>query len=233
MPKNPLSQAQIHIRIDTQEQHSGIPGLLAAMPQVEIEITQLQVGDYDIGGDPRRVLERKTASDFVISIQDGRLFDQLTALLATDFAPLLILEGDPLRVRSQMRPEAILGALTYIAGILNIPLLPSNGSQNTASLLYAMARQCQVGYATPGPAVGRRGMSLPQQQVQLLLALPGVGQATARALCARFGNLYEVLTADADTLATVPGISAARAATLYQLLHTAFPTSATIAGGEE
>ena len=31
----------IQIRIDTQEQRSGIPALLAAMPQVHIELTPL------------------------------------------------------------------------------------------------------------------------------------------------------------------------------------------------
>ncbi|PWU23898.1 hypothetical protein C5B42_01390, partial [Candidatus Cerribacteria bacterium 'Amazon FNV 2010 28 9'] len=107
----------IFIRIDTQEQRSGIPDLLSTMPQVLIEITPLHMGDYDVGGDPRRVFERKTATDFLISLAQGRLFEQLIALLESDFAPLLLLEGDPLRVtRSQMRPESIRGALTYIAG---------------------------------------------------------------------------------------------------------------------
>ncbi len=40
------------------------------------------------------------------------------------------------------------------------------------------------------------------------MALPGVGQATARALSKRFGCLHEVLTADETLLAQVPGISA-------------------------
>ena len=43
MPKQP--PAAIHIRIDTQEQRSGIPDLLAAMPQVHIEVTPLHLGD--------------------------------------------------------------------------------------------------------------------------------------------------------------------------------------------
>ena len=46
MPKNP--PAPIHIRIDTQEQWSGIPDLLAAMPQVHIEVIPLRMGDYDV-----------------------------------------------------------------------------------------------------------------------------------------------------------------------------------------
>ena len=52
MPKHP--PAPIHVRIDTQEQRSGIPALLAAMPQVHIEVIPLRTGDYDVGGDPRR-----------------------------------------------------------------------------------------------------------------------------------------------------------------------------------
>src|SRR6266567_9450317 len=113
MPKNP--PAPIHIRIDTQEQRSGIPDLLAAMPQVHIEVTPLRTGDYDVGGDPRRVFERKTGSDFLSSLAQGRLFSQLIALRKSRFAPILLLEGDPLRVgHSQMRPESIRGALTYI-----------------------------------------------------------------------------------------------------------------------
>src|SRR5262245_27563189 len=122
MPKQ--LPAPIHIRIDTQEQRSGIPDLLAAMPQVHLEVTLLHLGDYDVGGDPRRVFERKTGSDFLSSLTQGRLFAQLTALLESSFAPILLLEGDPLRVsHSQMRPESIRGALTYITTILHVPIL--------------------------------------------------------------------------------------------------------------
>ena len=49
MPQQP--PAPIHIRIDTQEQRSGIPDQLAAMPQVHIEVIPLRIGDYDVGGD--------------------------------------------------------------------------------------------------------------------------------------------------------------------------------------
>src|SRR5260221_10981430 len=171
MPKTP--PAPIHIRIDTQEQRSGIPALLAAMPQVHIEVTPLHMGDYDLGGAPRRVFELKTGSDFLSNLTQGRLFAQLTALRKSHFAPILLLEGDPLRVsHSQMRPESIHGALTYITAILHVPILPSSGPADSAHLVYSAAKQCQLGHATPGPAVGRRGASLSEQQMQIVLALP-------------------------------------------------------------
>jgi len=100
------------------------------------------------------------------------------------------------------------------------------------SLIYAAAKQCQVGYATPGPVVGRHGASLSEQQMQIVLALPGIGPVTARAVCARFHSLHELLTADAATLATVPGVSPARAAALEQLLCAALPTSDYSSAGE-
>jgi ERCC4-type nuclease len=227
-----MSQQQpipIHIRIDTQEQRSGIPDLLAAMPQVHIEVTPLLMGDYDIGGGPCRVLERKTGSDFLGSLAQGRLFPQLTALQKSRLAPILLLEGDPLCVgHSQMRPESIRGALTYITAILRVPILPSSGPAESAHLVYAAATQCQFGHtahspAAHGPAVGRLRATQSEQQMQILLSLPGIGPVTARAICARFRSLYDLLSADAAQLSSVPGISSVRAAALEQLLRAAMP----------
>ena len=223
----------IQIRIDTQEQRSGIPALLAAMAQVHVELTPLRIGDYDVGGDPHRVFERKTASDFLSSLVQGRLFAQLTELRKSRFAPILLLEGNPLHVsHSQMRPESIRGALTHITAILRVPILPSSGPADSAHLVYAAAKQCQIGHATHGPAVGRRRASLSEQQMQIVLSLPGVGRTTARAVCARFRSLHDLLNADAATLATVPGVGPSRAAALEQLLHASLPSSEAGEAGE-
>jgi ERCC4-type nuclease len=223
MPKQP--PAAIHIRIDTQEQRSGIPALLSAMPQTHIEVVPLRMGDYDVGGDPRRVFERKTGSDFLCSLTQGRLFAQLATLRKSRFAPILLLEGDPLRIgHSQMRPESIRGALAYIAVVLRVPILSSSGPSDSAHLVYAAAKQCQDGHAARGPVAGRRGASLPERQMQIVLSLPGIGPVTARAVCARFRSLHDLLSADAAQLATVPGVSPARAAALEQLLHAELPS---------
>jgi ERCC4-type nuclease len=229
MPSSPPEP--IHIRIDSQEQRSGIPDLLAAMPQVHIEVIPLHMGDYDIGGDPCRVIERKTGSDFLCSLEQGRLFPQLATLRKNGFAPILLLEGDPLCAgHSQMRPASIRGALTYIAAILRVPILPTSEPAESAHLIYAAARQCQARQMaqsplTHGPAAGRHRTTPSEQQMQIVLALPGIGPVTARAVCARFRSLHDLLNADADQLATIPGVGLSRAAALEQLLHAALPTS--------
>jgi ERCC4-type nuclease len=145
----------------------------------------------------------------------------------------LLLEGDPLDVsHSQMRPESVRGALAYIAASLCVPILPSSGPTDSANLVYAVAKRCQVGKVhgrmeqeAHGPPVGRRRATQSEQQMHILLSLPGIGHVTARAVCARFRSLHDLLNADAAQLAEVPGVGPLRAAALEQLLHVALPTS--------
>jgi ERCC4-type nuclease len=96
-----------------------------------------------------------------------------------------------------------------------------------------VAKRCQVGkvharveQAAQGPPVRRRRATQSEQQLHILLALPGVGHVTARTVCARFRSLHDLLHADVAQLATVPGVGPLRAAAaLEQLLHVALPTS--------
>jgi hypothetical protein len=61
------------------------------------------VGDYDVGGDPCRVFERKTASDFLSSLAQGRLFAQLAELRMTSFA--IDRRKLPMRLKTQAATE--------------------------------------------------------------------------------------------------------------------------------
>jgi ERCC4-type nuclease len=79
--------------------------------------------------------------------------------------------------------------------------------------------------AAHGPPVGRRRAAQSEQQMHILLSLPGIGHVTARAVCARFRSLHDLLNADAAELETIPGVGPLRAAALEQLLHVALPTS--------
>src|SRR5260370_11059416 len=106
-----------------------------------------------------------------------------------------------------MRPESIRGALSYISAILRVPILPSSGPADSAHLVYAAAKQCQVGHASPGPAAGRRGASLPERQMHIVLSLPGIRPGTARAVCARVRSPHDLLSADAAQRTASHGIS--------------------------
>ena len=63
----------LRIIVDERERKSGIPDLLKSVG-LNLEMKTLPIGDYIVA--PETVVERKTISDLVSSIFDGRLFDQ-------------------------------------------------------------------------------------------------------------------------------------------------------------
>jgi ERCC4-type nuclease len=204
------------IEVDDRERAGGVVDALAAYPQVVVVVGRLPLGDYLPGGGV--VVERKTATDLVLSIRDQRLFDQAARLTTGAARPLIILEGDPLTVRTGMHKNAILGALTWLTAIQGLPLLPSTGPARTAELLVTLARQQQQGWRGPTGIVKPKAPTLREQQLAVLAALPGVGPVLAARLLGRFGGLRSVFAASPDDLATVPGVGAATAARIVALL---------------
>lgn len=69
-----MTEPGIQIYCDMRETRSGILEQLATLGAKPI-VGELETGDYVLSGD--LVVERKTAVDFVASILDGRLFNQV------------------------------------------------------------------------------------------------------------------------------------------------------------
>ena len=82
---------RILIIADDREVVSGVPDLLAQMPEVELRSGRLVVGDYRI--EESALIERKAASDFAQSLVTGRLFEQAARMERSDLRPAYILEG--------------------------------------------------------------------------------------------------------------------------------------------
>jgi ERCC4-type nuclease len=66
------------IAIDDRERGSGVVEALRNHPNVELIVRRLALGDYLIAR--TLVVERKTLSDFALSVVDGRLFTQASRL---------------------------------------------------------------------------------------------------------------------------------------------------------
>lgn len=192
------------IIVDSRESRSGILPLLQACPDITVEVQELGCGDYMVRDD--FPIERKTATDFVLSIMDRRLFEQ-TAKLKGEFGKaIFIVEGDIYKTRSGIEPKALTGAVSWLVGIEGGSILPSSGVANTVEHLTTLARHLQQGL---GYTVGLRS-SKPKDPKALshflIEGLPGIGGATSRVLLAHFGSAHKVLTADVATLQKVPGI---------------------------
>lgn len=206
---------EILITADTRERNSGVIELLEAFPHVRVEIAQLPVADFLLGGGV--AVERKTARDLISSIIDRRLFDQAEHLRENYSHPVLILEGDPLAVESRVRPNAIRGALSRLAVMGRLPVLPSADPEETAALLVTIARQAQTESGQERSPAKRRALSLTEWQEAIVAALPGVGPVLARRLLAHFGSFAALVQADVQTFREVEGIGPRRAEALVGL----------------
>ncbi len=205
------------IRVDSRERSSPIPALLAAFPDVTLSFAALPSADYLLSDDV--AVERKTASDFVSSILDRRLFGQTTRMKVLFPRAMLIIEGDLTQVPHSIDMEAIRGALAFLTVREGITVLQLSDAAETAALLRIMARHAQERMGVPV------SLREPRPQIEELYAaylvegLPGVGPRRARMLLAHFGSPAAVMCAAAEELSKVPGIGKKSAQRIWQAVH--------------
>ncbi len=208
----------IKITVDDREQSSGVPQTLAAMDNVTAVIRRLPLGDYDVDG--RLLVERKTLTDFAVSVIDGRLFRQMTRLAMAPQKGVLELEGRSRDLHNTgIRREAIQGALITTSLILGIPVLRSFDPGETARLIIFAARQLNFAFVGGLSRSGYRPQGRRKRQLYILQSLPGVGPARAARLLDHFGSVQKVLNASVESLAGVEGIGPATARGIEEIVR--------------
>jgi len=200
--------------VDYREEKSGLVEKLKEMGLTVKEIT-LPVGDYLISD--RIAIERKTASDFINSIIDGRLFQQATKLLENFSRPLIIIEGDDFSSR-KVHPNAIKGAILSMAVDYGIPVLTTKDSTETAELIALLAKREEKAGRFARLRGEKKPMTDKEYQVYLVEGLPGVGPELARKLLARFGNVENVFTAGEKELKMVEKLGEKKAKEIRRIL---------------
>lgn len=197
----------IPLILDDRERSSPLPALLAQTGVFDIEVRRLAVGDYLVDG--RLLFERKTLPDLVLSIKDGRLFNQALRLAASPLRAALVIEGTARDLAgSGMRWEAVQGALVTVALFIGLPLLRSRTPVETARTLEFAALQGRTVASGALARRGRRPRGKAAVQRYVLQGLPGIGPEKAARLIGRFGSVQAVIAADAAALEAVPGIGA-------------------------
>ncbi len=194
------------IRIVADDREPGVVlAAIRALPGAEVSVARLPVGDFLVGD--QLLVERKSLRDFALSVIDGRLFSQASALANSGQRSLMILEGPASGLAgSGLRREAIQGALITISLIYGIPVLRSLNPEETARLILFAEDQRRAGASGALPRPGYRPKGKRRRQLFLLQGLPGIGPAKAKSLLAAFGSVEGVCRADAISLAKVPGV---------------------------
>lgn len=206
----------IRVLADDREKVAVIDAL-RALPDVEVEIRRLVLGDYLVGD--AVLFERKTLADMAASIRDGRVFAQGRRLVAHAKPAALILEGtaqDLCKIRFPRR--AFQGAIISLSLVIGLPILRSRTPGETATLMMYAGRQVRTVLNGTLPYRGFRARGKKGAQLRLLQDLPGVGSQRAVNLLHAFGSVEAVMMADEYDLVEVPGIGADTAKKIRRLV---------------
>ena len=211
-----MNLKNLRIVVDEREKKSGIPDLLKGTG-INVEIKTLPIGDYIVA--PETVVERKTISDLVSSIFDGRLFDQCNRLKQHYQFPILLIEGDVDEIEELTEnPFIFYGAISSVAIDFKIPVIPTPNASHTSKLLISM---CSRNDSSKGPFIKkiRKSNDLQKQQLSMLCSLPGVGEKTAIRMLEKFGTPLKVLCSSIAELSKVSGLGEARARNIKKVLQ--------------
>ena len=195
----------IHVLADDREIDSGVIQALQHTPGVHVQTQRLSLGDYEV--DAGCLFERKTMLDLAESLKDGRLFTQAHHLVNSGRLTAMILEGRGSDLTgSQMRREALQGALVSLTLVFGLPVLRSFDPEETARLMVYAASQLRRHASNVLLHHGSRPRTKQRMQLSILQSLPGIGPARAQQLLEHFGSVEAVMTASAIQLEVLPGI---------------------------
>ena len=182
----------------------------------------LDVGDYVLSD--RVCVERKTAGDFVQSILDKRLYDQILRLRKAYPRPVLIIEGyDDLYSKRDLHPNAVRGALASIAVDFCMPILVSRDEKDTANLITSiLKREVEENGRDIQIRGDKKTMAIREQQEFIVAGLPNINRTIAKRLLEEFGSVDGVFNASEDELLKVRGIGKKIAAEIRAVIKAAY-----------
>ena len=204
------------IYVDDREPE-GICRILESLG-VPFERTRLEVGDYLIKhGSFEVVVERKDIRDYVSSLADGRLFNQLYHLSSSFEKSFMFIVGDFSLVADRIDRRAYLGSLISVAlrerGGTVIPIQLRDDEELCLALKY-LNSQVESGKLRAVPR-GKKG----SDATAMLMAIPGIGEEKAKRLLERFGSVYGVVNASVAELMRVEGIGEKQARRIYNFVR--------------
>ena len=210
-------EKQIKIIADHREYRSPVVRNLT-IKDAFVEPQQLNTGDYVLS--TRIGVERKTVDDFLQSLIDGKLFDQISRLRDAYPRPILIIEGDGLLTKRNISHNAIFGSIVSITVDFGVPIITTKNPLETADLLYIMAKREQRDEKRPIAVRGEKTpMSLREKQQFIVEGLPNVSAVLAKRLLDRFGSIKDIVNASDEELQEVAGIGKGIASEILEILN--------------
>ncbi|MCJ7648255.1 MAG: hypothetical protein MUP85_06555 [Candidatus Lokiarchaeota archaeon] len=191
--------SMLNIIVDTREKK-----LMKILDQkketINYKVEQLDVADIIISEEV--AIERKEGSDFVSSIMDNRLFEQMMRLKETYSKPILILEGlnDNVFENTGMKINSIYGALCKVSYVMGISVVPTRNLDDTVIAIERIAfREQSKGYDAIMSRKAPKSMNTDDRRAFIIEGLIDSGPKKAKELIEHFKTPYNVLKAIRNT----------------------------------
>ncbi len=193
------SRKIVHVILDDRE-HKLKAVLDQKKDTITYESKRLDIADIVVTEDVG--IERKTGPDFISSIMDNRLFEQLLRLKETYPNAILILEGldDKAINYTGMKISSIYGALAVISYKLNIAVIPTRNLEDTAIVIERIAFREQI--KDDMPILSRKApktMSEDERRIFIIEGLVDIGPKKAKRLIDTFHTPDKVFLAIRNT----------------------------------
>jgi len=213
-----LPEESLKVFADYREKSSGVIKELVDL-NVDVKLEKIETCDYLLSN--RVAVEFKTVEDFVQSIIDGRLLQQIKMLKGNYERPLVVVEGieDIYSVRN-VHPKAIQGMLATIAISYGIPILYTRNLKETASLFHTIAKREQGETGSDFNLHGdKKPLTLNQQQEYVVSALPGIGPTLSKPLLKKFKTIKKLINAKEEQLQKVEKIGPLKAKRIKEVIE--------------
>jgi ERCC4-type nuclease len=193
------------IIIDYREKNSLVYSYLVKQG-FPVEFKELKIGDYIVKD---TVIERKTVNDFIFSMLNHRLINQIEELKQYE-NKLLIIEGISDQElykedRGGVNANAIRGFLLSILLKHKIPIIYSKDAEDTAKFIGVLSKRknTEINLNAKKKTLNKK------EQLQFIIeSFPGVGPKKARKLLEKFGSIQNIILASTEDLKEILGINA-------------------------
>ncbi|KAF1977953.1 DNA repair endonuclease XPF [Bimuria novae-zelandiae CBS 107.79] len=211
--------------VDVREFRSSLPSLLHGKSMVVVPC-MLTVGDYVLT--PHICIERKSVRDLIGSFANGRLFNQVEAMMEHYKSPMLLIEFDAgksftlepftdLSAGSAAAPDLQSKLVMLALAFPRLRIIWSSSPYQTAEIFLALKNQAeepdpmravQLGL-DPGMA-GDEARTFGQVTQEMLRTLPGLNEKVVTTLTLEVENMTELANMEEKDLCKLIGTDAGR-----------------------
>ena len=211
--------SRVLIFIDTREANSGI---LEYFWQYDCDVQKKMLLFGDFIASDRVIIEKKTVQDFVKSITDKRLFQQIKSMKDNFEKPLLIIEGEE-NLYGILQPNIIRGTLAAIAIDMSVPIIWTKDLADTAGIVYWIARREQLQENRTNVLRNKKTPDTTEEKQEYLVSsLPDISIVRAKALLKYFKSPKNIFNAEEKELKEVKGIGKGIAEKIKKVLESEY-----------